>query len=171
MQPTMILLRLFHILCGVLWVGGVATTTWFLVPAVRGSGPAGGAVMRFMLVKTRFAPYFPALAGLTVLSGLLMFWWDASHSNGGFGSSPMGITLSIGALAGIIAMIYGGAVIGRSAGEMAKILRVVDASGGPPTADQSSRLTGLSDKVSRGSKVVLPMLIIAVVAMSIARYV
>ena len=91
-------------------------SSWFILPAVVGSGPAGGGVMKFLLVKTKFGPYFPALGGLTVLSGIFMYWWDASRSNGAFYSSPMGMTLGVGGLAGVIALIFGGAVVGRAIG-------------------------------------------------------
>lgn len=171
MQPTMIVLRLFHIFSGVLWVGGVAMTTWFLVPSVQGAGPAGGGVMKFLLVNTKFGPYFPSLAGLTMLSGILMYWRDAAGSNGAFYSSHMGITLGIGGLAGLVGMIYGGAVVGRAASGMATLMRAMDAQGAPPSPDQMAKLMALREKVTSGAKVVLPVLLIAVVAMSVARYV
>ena len=171
MQPTMIVLRLFHIFSGVLWVGGVALLAWFIIPAVEGTGPAGGGVMKFLLVKTKFGPYFPALAGLTVLSGIFMYWWDASRSNGAFYSSPMGITLGIGGLSGVIAMILGGAVVGRASAGMARVFRAIDAQGGPPTAEQTTELMTLRAKVQWAATIVLPLLLLAVIAMSIARYV
>jgi uncharacterized membrane protein len=171
MQPTMIVLRLFHIFSGVLWVGGVALLSWFIIPSVEGTGPAGGGVMKFLLVKTKFGPYFPALAGLTVLSGIFMFWWDGSRSTGKFYSSPMGITLSIGGLAGIVAFIFGGAVVGRSSAGMARIFRAIDAQGAPPTPEQTAELMTLRAKVSWAAKIVLPLLLLTLIAMAIARYV
>jgi hypothetical protein len=144
--------------------------SWFIIPAVEGSGPAGGGVMKFLLVKTRFGPYFPALGGLTVLSGIFRYWWDASHSNGAFYSSPMGMTLGVGGLAGVIALIFGGAVVGRGAAGMARIFRAIDAQGGPPSAEQTAELMALRAKVGWSAKVVLPLLLIAVIAMAIARY-
>jgi len=171
MQPTMIVLRLIHIFSGVMWVGGVALLTWFIVPSLSGAGPAGGGVMKFLLTKTKFGPYFPSLAGLTVLSGIFMFWWDASRSKGVFYASPMGITLSIGGLAGIIGFIFGGAVVGRGANAMARVFRAIDAQGGPPTAEQTAELTALREKLAWASKIVMPLLLIAVIAMAVARYV
>jgi uncharacterized membrane protein len=171
MQPTMIVLRLFHIFSGVLWAGGVAMLAWFIIPSVEGSGPAGAGVMKFLLVKTKFGPYFPVLAVLTVLSGITMYWWDGSRSTGTFYSSPMGITLSIGGLSGVIAMIFGGAVVGRASAGMARILRAIDAQGSPPTPQQATELGALRAKVTWASKIVLPMLLLAVIAMAIARYV
>jgi hypothetical protein len=171
MQPMMIVLRLFHIFSGVLWAGGVAMLAWFFVPSVQGTGPAGGGVMKFMLVNTKFGPYFPSLAGLTVLSGLLMYWRDAVGSDGKFYSSHMGIALGIGGLAGIVALIYGGGVVGRASASMAKLFRAIDAQGSPPSPEQTAQLMALREKAAAGAKIVLPMLLTAVIAMSVARYV
>ena len=171
MQPLMLVLRFFHIVSGILWVGGVATTVVFIVPAIRGAGPAGVGVMRYLLLNTKFGGYFPALGGVTVLTGLWMFWHDGRVSNGIFYSSDQGITLSIGGLAGIVAIVIGGAVIGRSFGEMAKIFAAIDAAGGQPTTEQSARMTVLRGKIAGGSRIVLPALLIAATAMAIARYV
>ena len=171
MQPLMIALRFVHVVSGILWVGGVVTATVFVLPAIRGTGPAGGSVMRYLLLNTKFGGYFPALGGLTVLSGLWMFWHDDSASSGAFHSSDQGITLIIGGLAGILALIVGGAVIGRSFGQIAKILKAIDAGGGQPTPEQSAQMTALRAKMAGGSKIVLPSLLIAATAMAIARYV
>jgi hypothetical protein len=54
---------------------------------------------------------------------------------------------------------------------MAKIFRAVDARGGPPTAEQTAELMTLRAKVGWAAKIVLPLLLIAVIAMAIARYV
>jgi hypothetical protein len=53
---------------------------------------------------------------------------------------------------------------------MARIFRAVDAQGGPPTAEQTAELMTLRAKVGWSAKVVLPLLLIAVIAMAIARY-
>lgn len=171
MQPTMIVLRLFHIFSGVLWVGGVAMLSWFVVPSVQGAGPAGGGVIKFLLVKTKFGPYFPSLAGLTVLSGIIMYWRDASGSNGAFYSSHMGMTLGLGGAAGIVAMIYGGAVVGRASSGLGRLMNTLDEQGMPPSPEQTAQLMALRHKLSSGAKIVLPLLLVAVIAMSVARYV
>lgn len=174
MQVTMILLRFFHIVSGILWVGGVAMAVMFLTPAVNGAGPAGRAVMRQLLTRSRFAAYFPALGGLTVLSGIWMFWHDGEATQGGFeafNSSPMGITLSIGGLAGLVALIFGGLVVGRSVGKVAKILGTIDSSGGEPSSEQGTQMALLQARIAWGSRIVLPVLLIAATAMAVARYV
>lgn len=170
-MPLMIVLRFFHIVSGVLWAGGAVFTFMFLTPTIRATGPAGTSVMRHLLVNTKFAPYFPALGGLTVLSGIIMFWHDGSVSNGAFYSSAQGMTLSVGALFGIIALVVGGPMVGRSFGQLASILNDIDAAGGQPTQEQGARMTHLRVRIANGSRIVFPSLLIAVIAMAIARYV
>jgi hypothetical protein len=172
MQPMMVVLRFFHVVSGILWVGGVGVLGMFVVPSVQGTGPNGAAFMRHLIIKTKFPGYFPALGGLTVLSGAWIYWHNMSVSqNGAFASSPMGITLGIGGLFGLIALLFGGLVVGRSVGQLGEIMKALDATGGAPTPEQGARMAMLRDKVTWGSKIVLPMLILAAVCMAVARYV
>ncbi len=172
MQPMMVVLRLFHVVSGILWVGGVGVLGMFIVPSVQGTGPNGAAFMRHLIVKTKFGAYFPALGGLTVLSGIWMYWRNTSLSQGGsFASSPTGITLAIGGLFGVISLLFGGLVVGRSVGQLGVILKSLDTTGGAPTPEQGARMTMLREKITWGSKIVLPMLILAAVCMAVARYV
>jgi uncharacterized membrane protein len=167
MYSAMLLFRLLHIFAGVLWVGGVVFVALFIQPAVRATGPAGGQVMGYLLTKTRLATYFPAVAGLNVLAGLFLMWRDVS-GGGNWAATRSGMTISIGALAAILAFIIGGAMVGRSMGEISRILV---ASGGPPQGDAATRLAALQARVQSGTKIVLPLLIVAVIAMAVGRYV
>ena len=167
MYSAMLLFRLLHVFAGVLWVGGVVLIALFVQPTVRAIGPAGGQFMGHLLTQTRIAGYFPAVAGLNVLAGLFLFWRNVS-AGGGWAGSRSGMTYSIGALAAIIAFLVGGVLIGKSMGEIAKILR---ASGGPPQGEAATQLAAYQARIQRGTKIVLPLLIIAVIAMAIGRYV
>lgn len=167
MYSAMLLFRLLHIFFGVLWVGGVVLIALFVQPTVRAIGPAGGQFMGHLLTKTRIAAYFPAVAGLNVVAGLFLFWRNTS-SGGHWAATRSGMTISVGALAAIIAFAIGGAMIGKSMGEIAKILR---ASGGPPQGEAATRLAAYQARIQSGTKIVLPLLIIAVIAMSVGRYV
>lgn len=169
MQAAMVVFRLFHVICAVLWVGGFAMLVWFVLPGVRASGPAGGQVMRAILVKTRLAAFFPIVGGLTVLSGLLMMWRDSKIALGNWAASGPGITFSIGGLAGLIALIVGGIMVGRSIGQMRQIFLAIDP-GAPPSPEQAARLAQLQERTTRGNQIVGPLLAIAVIAMAIARY-
>lgn len=167
MYFAMLLFRLLHIFFGVLWVGGVVLIALFIQPTVRGIGPAGGQFMGYLLTKTRIVAYFPSVAGLNVLAGLFLFWRN-TVGGGNWAGTRQGITLSIGALAAIIAFVVGGVMIGRSMGEIAKILK---ASSGPPQGEAAAQIGAYQGKIQRGTRIVLPLLIVAVITMAIGRYV
>ena len=162
-----LLFRLLHIFAGVLWVGGVVLIALFVQPTVQAIGPAGGQFMGYLLTKTRVAAYFPAVAGLNVLAGLFLFWRN-TNGGGHWAGTRQGMTIGIGALAATIAFLVGGVMIGRSMGEIAKILK---ASGGPPQGEAAAQMGVYQGRIQRGTKIVLPLLIIAVITMAVGRYV
>jgi uncharacterized membrane protein len=170
MLAAMLVFRLFHVISGVLWVGGVVLLSFFVAPAVRAAGPAGGQFMRQLLIRTPLAAYIPSVAGLTVLSGFGMFWVDSTMAAGNWAATGPGITYSIGGLAGLLALIIGGIMMGRSISELKKIAMASDP-GAPPAPEQAARIAQLQQRVDKGTKIVLPLLVIAVVAMAVARYV
>lgn len=170
MLAAMILFRLVHVISAVLWVGGFAMLVVFVLPAVRASGPSGGQVMRAMLVKTRLASYFPWVGGLTVLSGLAMMWRDSTISESNWAASRSGMVFSIGGLAGLIALIVGGIMVGRSISQLRSIALASDPAV-PPSPEQAARMAQLQERANVGNRIVGPLLAIAVVAMAIGRYV
>ena len=51
-QPIVLfLLRAIHIGVGVFWIGSVLLVTFYLLPAVRATGPAGGQVLQEMMLR------------------------------------------------------------------------------------------------------------------------
>jgi hypothetical protein len=167
MYSALLFFRLLHIFAGVLWVGGVVMIALFVSPTVRAIGPAGGQFMGHLLTKTRIAAYFPAVAGINVVAGLFLFW-RAMKSGADWAGTRSGMTYSIGALAAIIAFLVGGVLIGKSMGGIAKILQT---SGGPPQGEAAAQLAMYQGRIQRGTNIVLPLLIIAVIAMAVGRYV
>ena len=170
MLAAVIVLRLFHVISAVLWVGGFVMLVYFVLPAVRASGPSGGQVMRTMLVKTRLASYFPWVGGLTVLSGLAMMWRDSAIAESNWAASPSGMVFSIGGLAGLLALIIGGSIVGRSIAQL-RAIAMGSEPGTPPSPEQAARMAQLQARADRGNRIVAPLLAIAVIAMAIGRYV
>src|ERR1700742_1258724 len=121
MYALVLLLRFTHVLSAVLWVGGIALLTLFVLPAIAMAGSVGGQFMQIAVQKTRMVKYLPAVGGLTVLSGILLYGLDSRLSGGAFAKSTMGITLAIGGLFGLVALIVGGTMSARSAKELAVI--------------------------------------------------
>jgi uncharacterized membrane protein len=170
MNALVILLRLLHIILGVLWVGGIGLLTWFIIPAVGMAGPSGGQFMQTLTVRTKLVRYMPAIGGLTVLAGFALFWRDMSVSGGSFAQTRAGMTFSIGGLAALIALIVGGIMMGRSAKELGEIGTRVSQAGSPPSPEQAQRIGALQARMKSGASIVLTLLLIATATMAVARY-
>lgn len=170
MQILVIVLRLFHVISAVLWFGGLTMLVMFIVPAIDASGPIGQQFMQQLMRHTKVAVYMPVVGLLTVLSGLSLYWRNSSISAGAFASSIPGMTYGTGGLAGIIGLIVGIIMIGRSVGEMGRIGAAIGQSGGPPSSAQGQRMAILRARIETGNKIVWALLLVAVTAMAIARY-
>lgn len=63
-----------------------------------------------------------------------------------------GITFGIGGLAGITALLVGAIMSGRSARELGTIRAAVAASGSPPSAPETQRMTALQTRMKMGTQ-------------------
>jgi uncharacterized membrane protein len=169
-QIIMVVLRLIHIVSGVFWVGAFIVMAGFLFPAVRATGPQGGRVMQEVMQRRRLPVYLGVAAGLTILSGFVMYGRIAGATNGAWASTRPGMTYGIGGLAAILAVIVGAVVAGPAGRKLGKLGERVQASGGPPSAEQAAQMAALQARVGRGMQAVAFLLLVAVVAMAIARY-
>jgi hypothetical protein len=170
-QAITLTLRFVHIVGGVFWVGAVFLNVFFLFPTVRDAGPQGGRIMQDLMQRRRLPAYINAAAGLTMLSGLIMYGRLAAASNGAWAGTPSGITFGIGGLATIIAAIIGGATIRRAGDRMIAIGATVQAAGGPPSDAQATEMRNLQARMARAMRTVAALLFIAVSAMAVGRYV
>ena len=113
-------LRVLHVLLAAVWLGSAAFITFIMMPAVTAAGPAGGQVM-LALNRKGLVTFMAVMAGTTVLTGWYLFW----HF-GGFvpevARTPAGIVYVVGGIAGTLAAIIGGSIIGRSSKKAIEIM-------------------------------------------------
>ena len=167
MQALIVVLRLLHIVSGAVWVGAVVFTAFFLMPTVAAAGPGGGAVMR-ELGKRKIPQFMMFLMAITVLSGVGLMGIIGSRSDGTWFSSPMGQVISLGAAIAIIAAVYG-MLVNRPVGmRMQKLGAEIQ---GQPSPAQAAEMQALQAKLLKASQVVAVMLLLAVTAMAVGRYV
>lgn len=168
MDTLMIVLRLFHIFAGVYWVGAIALTVWILAPIVKATGNSGAQVMRGFLLNKFYTRSFPLVSVLTVLSGAIMFYKTSGEFNEYWLRSANGIVLSIGSVAGILAMMYGGATLGigmdRYTAWSARL--------GPTTTEEEQREgAAFTRYLIRHGNISLGLMLVALFCMAIFRYV
>jgi hypothetical protein len=167
----MITLRLIHFVLGVFWGGAAFVTASFLLPSAKAAGPGAGPMMRELIGVRRLPIVIMVAAILTVLSGLGMYWLDNSISNGAFAKSRQGMTLGIGAVIAIVALVIGMVFIAPSGNKLTQLTAAITAAGGPPSAEQAKQLAALQARMMLGSRVVAGMLAVTIITMAIARYV
>ena len=161
---VLFLLRAVHVVGGVLWVGGMVIVAFFLVPASRAVGPASQPMMMDIMGRRKLPVYLMSVGILTTIAGVLLMWRSMSLTGGAWARSPMGIGISAGAVAALLALIIGMTVSAPAARRL----------GGPPTPGAApisdAERAGLARRVSIGSRASLGLLAIAALLMATARY-
>jgi uncharacterized membrane protein len=155
--------RFIHVVSASLWAGGAFLMAFILGPSFRAAGPAAGPVMLTILRRGGLSPYFASIGGLTILSGLYIYYAF------GYTSSPFGgpgaTVLTLGIVAGVVA--YGLALfvlmpIERKSRAIARGL----VPGAPPSPEQAAELQALGMKQGKGSAVTAAILILALLLMT-----
>ena len=150
--------RMLHILFAASWFGAAAFLTLYLLPVARQLGAAGGATMT-ALSGRGFHRFMAANAGLTVLSGLWLYWTLTAGFAGPAMTSTPGMVFGLGGLAGLLAAVIGGAVIGRT------LSRIETLKGRLP--DAQPQVAALQGRVAAASRFALGLLVFALVAMAL----
>jgi uncharacterized membrane protein len=169
-QTFTLVLRFIHIVGGVFWVGAVFLMVGFIFPTVRETGPAGGRFMQELMQRRRLPVFMNTAAGLTMLSGFILMGRLVSATDGAWMETRTGMTFAIGGLAAILAAIIGGAFAGRGGRRLAKLGEAIQASGGPPSAEQAAEMGRLQTRMGKAMRAVAALLFVAVTTMATARY-
>jgi uncharacterized membrane protein len=172
-EVDMIVFRILHITAGVMWAGSLFLFLVFVRPSAAAIAPAGAPFMAELLGRRRLVHWLLGFASVTILAGAYLYWkgWDAAGGLGEWLDSEFGLTLTIGAIAAIVAFLVGLIGTRPTVARMLAIGKDVAASGGPPTPEQASELAAIQQKLGVYGKTSLSLLVVAVLAMAIARYV
>ena len=170
MHAAVIALRLVHIVLGVYWVGAILFFVTFLQPSVRDAGPDGMKVVQ-QIVRRGYLNVLPVIAGLTMLAGLFLYWQDANAMDGMWMSSGLGRGLTVGAVAAIVGFLVGFFVMRRSTVRaMALGQALSQVAEGPERQTRMAEIDRLRRRAAMSSHWVAGLLLIAVAAMAVARY-
>jgi uncharacterized membrane protein len=166
-----LLLRLIHILSGIMWVGSGMYASFFLVPALSSSPAVMGQVVAG-LQRRRVFLVLQIVAALTILSGLRLLWIDSAGFVASYFASGTGRMFSIGAGAAIIAAVLS---FGVARPAMVRAGAIAASLGASSDATERGRLTPELDKLRRRAAIADTLAVgfglLAASAMAIARYV
>jgi hypothetical protein len=163
-----LLLRVIHILFGVFWAGVVFFMVSFLQPAVGRAGPEGGKVMA-ELNRARFFTWMPLIALVTILSGGWLMWGTSSGFEGAFFASRWGVSLSIGAVASLVAFGIGAAVMRPASARMFEIGGQMAKAAPENRQALMAEMAGIQKRAGKAARWMAALLLIAVITMAAAR--
>jgi len=170
MVILIIVLRVIHIFSAVFWVGFGLININFLQPTVKALGPDGQKFMQHLTQKTKLLNSVYTAATLTILSGSVLYYIVTGFSFD-FIASGYGIVLSIASISGIIGWFIAVFIVRSIFGEMKVVGGQIQASGNPPTPEQAGQMHALAGRLGVVGKVAITFMLIALLGMSIARYV
>lgn len=170
MRAEFLVLRLVHIIAGIIWVGSGVFAAFFLIPALAANRQLMPAVMEG-LQKRRVFIVVPTAGLLTILSGIRLLWIDSAGFAESYMQTGPGRTFSVGGTAAIIALLLqvfvarpAGVRLGAIAAQLAASPAAADRDG---LSAQAERLRRRNTIATLGA-VLLGLL--AASAMAIARY-
>ena len=169
MDLLLIILRLVHIVLGAFWVGTMIFNAFFLMPSMLEAGPDGMKVAAG-LAKRRFLDVLPPVAGLTILSGLWLYWKASLGFQPAYMGSAVGMTYGLGAVAALIAFGLGIAIMRPSMLNAAALSQAAASAAPDDRAAKLAEASALRLRGAQTAKVVAVVLIIAVAAMAVGRY-
>lgn len=170
-MSVFLLARFIHVVAGVTWAGALIFIPWFLLPAVRATGPAGGTFMQQIVRVQKLPVYLVSLMALTVLSGLSLYWLDIVAFGPAWMHTGPGRTFSLGGALAILTALLGLFVNMPTAGKMAALSASIQASGASPSTAQAAELARLQNRLNRAGQAAAVLTLLAVTCMGVARYV
>ena len=163
-------IRVLHVLLAGLWLGAVFFISTLLLPADDQAGPAGGQVMT-VLVRRGLPAVMAALGGTVLVTGFYLFWRFTGGFDPAASASRAGMAFSTGALAGLIALIIGGSVVGRGAKKMAPLGEQAAAAPEPQRGALMNDIAAIRARVVVSSRIVLVLLLVAMATMALGHYI
>ena len=141
------------------------------MPVVESSGPIGGQIMQ-SLEKKGMTAFFGAMGGLTVLTGIYLYWRFTGGFDPEVSRSHAGMAFGIGGVCGLLAVIIGGAIVGRSAkGVVALMEQMLTTTDGARKAALMQEASALKGKLATWGMIVLLLQVVATVLMALGHYI
>ncbi len=163
-----LVLRVLHIGGGIMWVGSAALYLLLLVPAARATQPAGQKFLQTL--GPRLGATLGIVTTITVLSGALLY---ARFFAGGISfiwTTGAGLGFTVGAVAALGSYILGSTYFGKMQGKIAKLGSEMESAQSAPNPAQVQEMNRLQSSLMKAYQVDFVLLVVAMLAMAVARY-
>lgn len=159
-------IRFLHIIAGIVWAGGGLMMNLVIGPAIGATGDVGRQFAGHLINKTPFSKVMMVAGVLTVLAGGTLYGINSNGFSSGWMMTGTGIGFGIGAVAGIVALVFG-AMIGNTNAALAALGAQIQ---GKPTETQMAAMAALRKRqvfVTTGNTICI---IISIAFMASARF-
>jgi uncharacterized membrane protein len=170
-MSVFLLARFVHVVAGVAWAGALIFIGFYLTPAIRATGPSGGALIQQLVRVQRLPVYLLTLMVLTILSGLSLIWLNVTAFGESWMHTAAGRTFSAGGALAILTAILGLVVNVPVSKKLGVIMASIQASGTPPSTEQAAEIGRLQNRLHRAGQAAAVLIVLAVICMGVARYV
>jgi hypothetical protein len=170
MMIEILILRLFHVVGGILWAGSAIFNGALLLPALSGAGPAAGPVVAGLRKRGLFV-FLPTVAVLTILSGIRLMWITSAGFSAAYFATPRGATYAGAGAAAVVAFVLGMALSRPTGQKMGMLMEQITR-----TTDQAARtslteeLATLQRRNATTNTLVVGLIALSAVGMAVARY-
>lgn len=164
------LLRLVHVVAGILWAGAAVSYLFFFKPSVTSIGAVGPQFMQHLMQRRKYPIFMMSTSLLTILAGTPLLWFSSGGLDLTWITSGPGLGFTIGSLAAIVAFFVGGLGIGPASEKMAALAGQIAASGKAPLPEQIRQMEALEKRLNGAEQVDFIMLAISMLTMATARY-
>lgn len=170
--PFMLVFRFLHIVSGTLWVGSAFMFGAFIGPSAAEVGPSAMPLLTVAVKKRKVAKVISYLSMVTVAAGWIMWLRDMNDWGGpsNWLGTRQGLVLTIGAVFATVAFFVGYYGVGKNVEKLVDLGGEMAAGDGPPAPEKMAEMQHVSAELEKHSKLDLVLLLIAVTAMSTARY-
>lgn len=159
------ILRVAHIVAGILWAGGALALTLFVAPTMSATGDAGKQFAGHLIGKTRFSLYMAVTGLTTVVAGSILYGIDSNWFQSAWMMSATGSVFGIGAIFGIAAFVFG-MMLGNANTALAALGAQIQ---GKPSAEQVTTLQALLKRQKMSSQGNMICMFISILCMASAR--
>ena len=170
MLVYLLILRFVHVVASACWAGGAFFIFLFVEPTAKALAPSGMQFFQHMIVKRRASIFMVVTSTLTVLSGALLLWQDASGQWLEWVKTGPGLGFALGSLAGFVVYFVGMFGVNPRAKRIAKLSAEIQSAGGPPTPEQGAELQKLDQELSKFGVIDFVLVAVSLGLMATARY-
>lgn len=169
MNSLTILLRIMHVIAGILWAGGAVALYMFIEPAAKETAPDGQKFMGYLMTQRKFSKFLSVTSLLTILGGGALYYRLGNLDWAWVITGP-GIGFTIGALSGLLAFAVGFWLVAPRAVKLGELAKEIEIHGGSASTDQTAILSRLQREMYLAGRAEFYLIIIAMLTMSTARY-